>query len=302
LPREQIVRVGVFAHNEEGLLGTCVRAILGAGLPPGHVLREVTVVSCASTDRTDELARELGREDARVALVANPERRGKANAINGFLEGNAADLYVIISADVVIHSRALIELLKPFADPTVGMTGVHPVPRNDDRGLGAVVHVLWELHDRVAREQPKLGEAVAVRAPAGSLPLWTRADEVSLESSVVRRGLRLVYCPDAIAWNRGPSTLRDYVELRTRVAGAHLEIERHGYQPPTRDLKRVVRHALGYWVEHPSRGPALLAAAAIEGLCWLNGRRRARKDLSQATDGTWQPLASARAARGSTGK
>jgi biofilm PGA synthesis N-glycosyltransferase PgaC len=295
--RPMIVRVGLFAHNEEATVGHALRAVLDQRLDDlAPALRaeiaDVTLVSCASTDKTDDIARHIATSDPRVRFVANAFRRGKAFAINRFTSELEADVYVLVSADVVLEKGALAALLRPFADPAVGMTGARPVPRNGRRGVGRMVHLLWDLHDRIARDTPKLGEAIAIRGPCPILPEWTWADEAMFEADVtLRRGLSLAYCPDAIVYNHGPSTLRDYLELRTRIAAAHTEIERSGYRPATRQFPRILRHATDYLRDHPARVGSLVAAALVEACAWAAGQRRAR---AQPESGAWRPLLSAK--------
>jgi hypothetical protein len=155
-----------------------------------------------------------------------------------------------------------------------------------------MVHIMWDLHDRVARETPKLGEAIAIRGPCPTLPEWTWADEATFEADVtMRRGLKLVYCRDAVVYNHGPSRFRDYVELRTRIAAAHTEIERAGYRPATRDFRCVLRHAIDYLREHPRESLALTGAALVEAWAWRAGQRRAR---AQPENGVWRSLPSAK--------
>jgi cellulose synthase/poly-beta-1,6-N-acetylglucosamine synthase-like glycosyltransferase len=297
MQERSIVRVGLFAHNEEATVEHALGALLDQRLddlePELPVeLVDVTLVSCASTDRTDEIVRRIAKSDPRVHLVANAFRRGKAFAVNHFTSQRRADFYVLVSADVVLEKGALAALLRPFRDAGVGMTGARPVPRNARQGVGSLVHLLWELHDRVARGTPQLGAALALRGPCPLLPEWTWADEAMFEADVtLRRALRLVYCPEAAVYNRGPDSFGDYVELRTRIAAAHTEIERAGYRPATRDFGRILRHGAAYLREHPESAYSLLAAALVEAYAWCAGQKRAR---DRPESGVWQALPSAK--------
>ncbi|MGZ3417675.1 MAG: glycosyltransferase [Polyangiales bacterium] len=287
------VSVGVFAFNEEATLEACVRAILDQRLDPSTVV-EVAIVSCGSTDATDAIASRLALRDRRVRLLLSPRREGKARAINRYLAHASADRIAIVSADVVLEQGALAALLAPFSDPEVGMTGGRPTPQNARHGIGRLVHLLWDLHDGVARRAPKLGEAVVLRAPVPPLPEWTSADEASLEADVVqRRKLRLVYCPEAILHNRGPATFMDFLDHRRRIARAHSEIEAVGYRPATRDPVAIVRGALAHALSRPSDAPVLVAAALIEAWAWAAGSFDARA-LDTRSAGTWKPIESAK--------
>lgn len=287
------ISVGVFAHNEEATLEACVDSILEQRI--GGTLLEVLIVSSGSSDATDSIAQRLAGRDPRVRVLPEPRRDGKARAINRYLSHAVrADRVALVSADVVLADGALDLLLAPFVDPSVGMTGGRPMPQNERRGVGRLVHLLWDLHDAVARRSPKLGEAVVLRAPVAPIPETTSADEAALEADIVqRRRLRLVYRPQAILHNRGPETIADWIEHRRRIARAHAEIEATGYRPATRDLACVLRGALAHAVERPKSAPLLAVAAFIEAWAWIAGSLDARV-VEQTPRGTWKPIESAK--------
>ena len=106
--------------------------------------------------------------------------------------------------------------------------------------LGHAVHLLWRLHDRLAREAPKLGEIVAFRNVVPSIPLDTAVDEISIQALITQLGYRVVYEPDAIVFNRGPSTVSDFLRQRRRIYAGHLRVRhQQGYAASTMSVRRV---------------------------------------------------------------
>ena len=78
------------------------------------------------------------------------KRRGKAAAINDFLQVAKGDIAIIESADTITFPDTVEELVKPFKDSKIGMAGVRPIPVNSKNGfVGFAVNRLWELHDGV---------------------------------------------------------------------------------------------------------------------------------------------------------
>jgi cellulose synthase/poly-beta-1,6-N-acetylglucosamine synthase-like glycosyltransferase len=55
--------------------------------------------------------------------LVQPKRDGKASAINFFLRQNRADIIVMESADTLPEEYAINNLLRPFINSKVGMTG-----------------------------------------------------------------------------------------------------------------------------------------------------------------------------------
>jgi hypothetical protein len=102
------------------------------------------------------------------------------------------------------------------------------------------------MHDRIAREAPKLGEIVAFRNVVPSIPTDTAVDEISIQALVEQLGYRLVYEPQAIVYNRGPTTVRDFLRQRRRIYAGHLRIAaQQDYAAPTMSSSRVLRALVG---------------------------------------------------------
>jgi hypothetical protein len=94
-------------------------------------------------------------------------------------------------------------------------------------------------------------------------------------------GYRLVYEPRAIVYNRGPTTVSDYLRQRRRINSGHLRIlQQQRYAAPTMNGGRIVRALLA---EHPFDTPRTawwtVGTVGLEALArWLgtydNMRRR----------------------------
>jgi poly-beta-1,6-N-acetyl-D-glucosamine synthase len=238
--------VGIMAYNEEENIADAIGAILGQRLSSNHI-EELIVVASGCKDRTAEIVAGIARDDPRVRLIEQERREGKASAINLFIAAARSPLLLMASADVLVEDGAIDAMLRHFDDPTVGMVGGHPIPVNEETTfLGHAVHLQWRLHDRIARESPKLGEIVAFRNVVPSIPLDTAVDEISIQALVTQLGYRLVYEPQAIVYNRGPATVRDFLRQRRRIHAGHLRIrEQQGYSASTMSSGRVFRALFG---------------------------------------------------------
>jgi len=232
--------VGIMAYNEEGNIGHTIRSILGQSPRWGRVT-ELLVVASGCTDRTAEVVAELAREDPRIGLIVQERREGKASAINLFIASAKSPILMMVGADVLVDDGTIDELLRHFRDPGVGMVGGHPIPVNDETTLmGHAVHLQWRLHDRLARRSPKLGEIVAFRNVVPNIPLDTAVDEISIQALITQLGYRLVYEPRAVVYNRGPSTVADFLRQRRRIHAGHLRVrEQQGYEPSTMSAWKI---------------------------------------------------------------
>ena len=263
--------IGVMAYNEERNIGRLLEALRLQRVASASI-GQIVVVASGCTDRTEEIVNMAAVADPRVRLIVQKRREGKSRAINLFLQAVAihgADLCVLQSGDTLPKDGTLEALLKPFADdPTIGMTGAHVVPVNGHGTfVGGAVQTLWRLHHRLASEAPKMGELIAFRNVVPGIPEDSAVDEVSIESAVIARGLRLRYAADAIVLNKGPETVSDFLKQRRRIHAGHLAVARNaGYAPATMKLGRVAKHFLADMITTPGQIPVSLGAAGLEAL------------------------------------
>lgn len=238
--------VGVMAYNEQANIAHSLDSILRQKLTAKRIT-EVIVVASGCEDRTSAIVAEIASQEPRIRLIEQPHREGKASAINLFISAAQSPVLAMVSADVVVEDGAFDALLQHFVDPVVGMAGGHPIPVNSDATfLGYAVQLQWRLHDRIARESPKMGEIVAFRNVIPSIPLDTAVDELSIQALVTQLGYRLVYEPRAVVYNRGPATVRDFLRQRRRIHAGHLRIrEQQAYSAPTMNALRAGRALLG---------------------------------------------------------
>ena len=267
--------IGITAHNEAANMGQLLEALLVQDTTQVQI-DEILVVSSGSIDGTDDIVRQWEKKDARIKLLRQAKREGKASAINLLIRAAKNEILVLESADTLPLANTVENLVRPLQDKGVGMTGGHPVPLNSDTTIiGAVVHLMWELHHRLALESPKLGEMVAFRRVIDSIPLESAVDEASLEGLIRGAGFALLYVPEAIVLNKGPENIRDFIVQRRRIQAGHLWLRSNsGYQVSTKNVSRILRHLVQATV--PSGRGLLVGAVAIilealgRGLGWLD--------------------------------
>ena len=238
--------VGVMAYNEQDNIADALDSILGQKTTARQIA-EVIVVASGCEDQTGAIVADIARYDPRVRLIEQERREGKASAINLFISAARFPVLVLVSADVLVKDGTFDALLRHFDDPSVGMAGGHPTPVNSETTfLGHAVHLQWRLHHRIARRSPKMGEIVAFRNVVPSIPLDTAVDEISIQALITQLGYRLVYEPQAVIYNRGPATVRDFLRQRRRIYAGHLRArEQQGYSASTMSAWRAGRALWG---------------------------------------------------------
>lgn len=284
VPANTACSVGVMVHDEAANLGRLLDTLLAQ---PARVVAEVLVVLSGCTDGSVAIAQGRAERDERLRLLVQPAREGKASAVNLFLAHARQPLLVLCSADLLPAPDALEKLLAPFAEPEVGMTACRPVPVDDPgRFLGFAAHLLWTLHHRMNEVAFKAGEMIAFRRVFQRIPYRTSVDEASIEPVIRGQGYRVCYVGSAIAFNKGPETVKEFLAQRRRIHAGHLALRHElGYRVATLSGWGCLRLLLGALEWRPRAFCWAWAVAALEAY----GRWLGRRDYQRGRDHTvWE--------------
>ena len=216
------VSVVIAARNEEASIGRRIENLLSLDYPEDRL--DVVVASDGSDDGTDEIVRSF--ESARVELVA-PGRVGKPEALNAAVQAATGEVLVFSDANSVFRADAIRRLVAPLADPSVGGVAGNQVYLPPDSGDASVVgeQQYWDLDRALKHAESDAGSVSgatgAIYAIRRSLFTPLRRDVSNddlLESlCVVAQGTRLVFEPDAVAYEHVAETTRVTFERRVRV-------------------------------------------------------------------------------------
>ena len=284
------ITVGICAYNEVYTVEKSIRSIYTQKTNYAQV-KEVIVASSGSTDGTDEKVQELMKEFSNLRLIRQEKREGKNSAINCYLDNKTCDIVVMLNADNVFKTEDSLEnLILPFKDEGVGITGGRPVPTNDPKDkIGFAVNLMWAMHHQLALKTPKIGEIIAFRDIGTRLRTDMQSDEDLIRMELERHGYRCVYTPGCIILNRGPETEEDFKKQRIRVNIGEVTMKkRYDYSIPTWSKKNLARayfktiHELGF---HPLKTYYVFS---LESKC----RKEAERHVVAGEDSmaVWDPV------------
>lgn len=106
------------AYNAEATLGPVLDGLVALDYPAER--RQILVVSDGSTDGTDDLVRRYA--DRGVELLRIEGRLGKTEIENRAFHALRGEIVVNTDASVTIRPDAIKRLVRPFADPSVGVS------------------------------------------------------------------------------------------------------------------------------------------------------------------------------------
>lgn len=190
----------ISCFNEEQVL----EAKLANALALDYPGLEIVVVSDASDDRTDEIAR--AHADRGVKLVRQPERRGKTSALNLAMQEARGELIVFSDANAMYEPDAIGKLVRNFADPRVGYVVGEARYVAPGEASGASENLYWKYEMWIKRQESRIHSMVggdgAIYAIRRELWQPLRVDDINdfvNPLQIVARGYRGIYEPEAVA-------------------------------------------------------------------------------------------------------
>ncbi len=240
--RFRTITGGIVAHNEERRLERSVRSLLNQRLPPPLGWERVWVVASGCTDRTVEVATTLAREDSRVGLVVERERRGKAAALGEIARRARGDGLVLLNADAIADPHAVLALLSAasFRPAPFAIMGRPTVSPSTAGSWSDSLRWMWELHHRYHLELLADGrgshlcdELLLLSGPEFPVPPPGVINDGSyLGVWLEQKGGGCWYAPDAVVEVDIPRSFGDHVRQRRRIHVGNAQVTGLLGEPP----------------------------------------------------------------------
>lgn len=218
---EPAVSVIITAYNEERDLAAKLENTLALDYP--RELLEIIVASDASSDRTDEIAREFASRGVRI--YRQPQRLGKTTAQNAAVERARGEILLFSDATTMYRPDVLRAMMPNFVDPTVGCVAgrlIYIDPTGSSVGRGAVSYWSYEtfLKKHESRACSLIGASGCLYAVRRSayLPLYPEAHgDFIIATKMIQQGLRTVFEPEAICIEETNRRIDNELKMRVRV-------------------------------------------------------------------------------------
>lgn len=208
-PVTPTITVVIAARDEEARIGAKIETCLALDYPPERL--DVIVVSDGSTDRTAAtVTGYASRFPGRVELVALPERRGKASALNAGAARASGEILLLADVRQRLDGGVARALARNFHDPEVGAVSgelILQTAGEDEKatGLGAY----WRYEKWVRQAESRWGSSMGYTGSVSAvrrslftpLPPETLVDDLVVALRVIARGRRVVFEPEARAYD-----------------------------------------------------------------------------------------------------
>jgi cellulose synthase/poly-beta-1,6-N-acetylglucosamine synthase-like glycosyltransferase len=213
------VTLMIAAFNEERHIRKRIQNALSLDYPAGKL--EILVASDGSSDHTVKIASEYASSGVRVLDLP---RRGKIHALNAAVGHATGDLLVFSDATSMFRTDALRKIARNFADSEVGGVSGAPcflVDRASQSSAGG--ERLYFSYDSFLKlMESRTGSIVSAagciyavrRCLYRPIPAYV-TDDFSISTGVIEQGYRLVWEPEAVAFEQPAN--ESHGEFRRRV-------------------------------------------------------------------------------------
>ena len=267
----------VAAHNEARGIARKLENALALDYPADRL--DIVVASDGSNDDTEAIvATFVGRG---IRLLQLP-RQGKALALNAAVAASTGEILVFSDANSLYAADAVRRLVRPFADPSVGGVAgnqrYRPGSASDATTAGEQVYwdfdrLLKEAESRAGSTISATGAIYAIRRTLfRGVPVGV-TDDFAVSTSVIEQGYRLVFAPDALAWEPVASSGSMEWDRKVRIMTRGLRgvFERRALLNPTRYGFYSVQ-LVSHKVLRRMTGIPLIVLALLSPALWRRGR------------------------------
>ena len=228
----------IAARNEEAVIGKLIDSI-NAQSYPGRLVK-IFVAADNCTDATAEAARSHGAE---VYERYDMTRRGKGYALDFLLReiklrGHGRfDGYIVLDADNVLDRDFILHMNETFSAGHDIVTCYRNSKNYGDNWISAG-YALWFLRESryLNSARARLGSSCGVSgtgflfsqavldAQGGGWPFHLLTEDIEFTIDNVTRGMKVGYCPDAIAYDEQPISFRQSWAQRLRWSRGYLQV------------------------------------------------------------------------------
>jgi cellulose synthase/poly-beta-1,6-N-acetylglucosamine synthase-like glycosyltransferase len=207
----------VAAYNEEEIIAEKIENSLQLGYPEEQL--NIVVFSDASDDRTDEIVKEYG--DKGVSLIRIEGRVGKTECQNRVVDLVDEEILVFSDANSMYDPDAISKLVSRFSEKVGCVVGELRYRESSDVEGESVY---WRYESWIKRLESRFyslvtgnGSIYAVKSDSYVSQPADAISDFTEPLSVVRRGERVAYAPDAVAWEETESSAADELQRRVRI-------------------------------------------------------------------------------------
>lgn len=220
------VTVIMSLFNEESVIAQKLDSIINSDFP--HDKIQIIIGSDNSTDKTNEIVSDYAAKYNMIDFTAFKERQGKSNVINSMIDKSDCEILILSDANVFFEKNTISEIVKPFADPEVGLVDTHMKNtglRKEGISIQEKSYISREVHIK-NREgllwgtmMGPFGGCFALRKNLYSpVPKNFLVDDFYICMKVIENGYKAINNLDAVVYEDVSNNLADEFRRKVRIA------------------------------------------------------------------------------------
>ena len=234
------VSILIPARNEERVIATTIAEVAAQDYrgPDGDPRFEILAIDDASVDQTGGILASLATQYGQLRVLTRTavQGGGKAAALNAALPLCRGEIVVVFDADILIARDFLRTLVSALDPSSAGVQARVRIYNRDAHVLAAcqddefaAFHKVMQLgRDALDGAVGLGGQGQAVWASAlrhvGGWHTGASTEDLDLTVRLVLAGYRVKFCPQAVVWQEGVTSLPALFRQRRRWAAGNLRV------------------------------------------------------------------------------
>lgn len=222
------ITIVIPAYNEQEIVEAKVLNT-NSTIYPKNKIHQIWVTD-GSTDDTPKILKKY----AEITILHNPDRQGKAMAINHAMEHVKTPIVVFSDANTMLSPNSLLELVNPFQDSKVGcVAGEKRINFQNQKGASSTGEgVYWKYESFIKQLETEsgstlsaAGELFAIRTELFQLlEPNTILDDFEISIQVALAGFRVIYAKNAVATEGGSLNFAEERKRKIRIAAGGFQM------------------------------------------------------------------------------
>lgn len=143
-----IFSVGISASDSAPSLPALLNLVRSEEFGDAFSMGRLTVVASGCPGGLLAELAAVQEEDSRVDVIVEPERRGKAEAVNRIIADSVGEYLVLLNSDAIPAKGAILALLEELSsDGRTGCVSARPVFRDSGGLLASLLGIMWSTHN-----------------------------------------------------------------------------------------------------------------------------------------------------------
>ncbi len=228
---EPTISILISAYNEEKVILKRIENIAGQKYDLSKI--EVIVGSDNSSDRTNDILRELENKYNWLKVFIFTQRRGKASVLNDLVDVAQNEILIFTDANTIFDNIAIQKITKGFSSEQVGGVCGRLILRetNENKYASVEERRYWEYETFIKKAEGRCGILIGAnggifairRSLFEEIPEDAVTDDLFITLSVLKNNYRFMYRDDAIASEEVTSTMATEFRRKVRFAATNIQ-------------------------------------------------------------------------------